>query len=531
LTKTSTLQDKPRETGKETEFNAYHLFNNQKATFRATVKTIFLRNNKGVKLCHLRFPIFDLLFTIVIDSVQERPDHIYWSGAQIQPRSAMAQVKEIAVFIRKTSVLICIVLSMQSVTFASETAEIKSVLERRLGQEQGSVAVGIITRDGKNTLFHGNANGDTIFELCSVTKVFTALLLADMVVGDELQLDDPVNKFLDGRAKIREDVQLFHLVTHTSGLPRSPADFTMEYSKEQLYDFLSDYSFPKQTGKKFKYSNLGFGLLGQTLALKTGTSYEQLVLDRICRPLQMKDTRIRMSPEQSARHADGYDSTGKKIPTRELPMVYWSAGSLRSTLNDMLKFLKVNLAPDRSRLGRAINKTHEPHLRSIPNTRTGMAWNITSTGISTVIWHEGQIQSHYAFIGLDQKQGIGTVILSSSGIPLTDIGIHILDSRQPITDSEPLRQTKLEFDKSSFDSFIGRYIVRDNYTITISKEEGHLFSQATGMPKLEILPIAEKEFAVKGFNIKIKFISDETGEITSMIVHQAGTEVKARKQP
>jgi CubicO group peptidase (beta-lactamase class C family) len=305
-------------------------------------------------------------------------------------------------------------------------------------------------------------------------------------------------------------------------------------STEQLYDFLSTYSFPKKAGKKFKYSNLGFGLLGHTLALKTGTSYEQLVLDRICTPLQMKDTRIRMSPEQSARHAGGYSSTGKKIPTRELPIVYRSAGSLRSTLNDMLKFLNANLAPDRSKLGRAISLTHEPRLPSvIPHTRTGMAWNITSTGISTVIWHEGQIPSHYVFIGLDRKHGVGTVILSSSGIPLTDIGIHILDSRQPIADSEPPRQPKLEFDKSSFESFVGRYKVRDNYTITISKEDedGRLFSQATGMPKLEILPIAEKEFAVKGFNIKITFISDKTGEITSLIVHQAGTEVKARKQP
>jgi len=444
----------------------------------------------------------------------------------------MAKGKEITVFIRKKSVLASIILSLQLVAFASDTAEIKSVLEQRLGQGRGSVAIGIITKDGNDTIFHGSANGDTIFELCSVTKVFTALLLADMTVGGELQLEDPVNKFLDGRARIREDIQLFHLVTHTSGLPRSPADFTMEYSKEQMYDFLSNYSFPKQIGTKFRYSNLGFGLLGHALALETGTSYEQLVLDRICKPLQMKDTRIRMSPEQLARHADGYNSTGQKIPTRELPMVYWSAGSLRSTLNDMLKFLKANLAPDRSRLGRAIEKTHEPLLLSaIPDTRTGMAWNVTSTGISTVIWHEGQIQSHYAFIGFDQKQGIGTVILSSSGIPLTDIGIHILDSRQPITDSQPPRQTKSEFDKSSFESFTGRYKIRDNYTITISKEGDRMFSQATGMPKLEILLIDGMEFAVKGFNIKITFIRDEAGEITSLIVHQAGTEVMARKQP
>jgi CubicO group peptidase (beta-lactamase class C family) len=364
-----------------------------------------------------------------------------------------------------------------------------------------------------------------------VTKVFTALLLADMTVGNELELHDSVNKLLGVRARMREDIHLLHLATHTSGLPRSPADFTMEYSEEQLYEFLSKYSFPREVGKKFKYSNVGFGLLGHILALQTGTSYEQLILDRICRPLQMKDTRISMSPEQSSRHADGHNSTGQKIPTRELPVVYWPAGALRSTLNDMLKFLKVNIAPDQCKLGKAIMITHEPHVPSIPHTRTGLAWNITSTGVSTVIWHEGQIQSHYAFIGLDREQGVGAVILASSGIPLTDIGLHILDSRYPIAGSEPPPQPKFKFDESSLESFAGQYKVRANYIITITRDDDHLFSQATGMPKLEILPISETEFAVKGFNIKIKFVKDKAGEVTSLIVYQAGTEVKAQKQP
>jgi CubicO group peptidase (beta-lactamase class C family) len=370
-----------------------------------------------------------------------------------------------------------------------------------------------------------------MFELCSVTKVFTALLLADMTAGNELELHDPVNKLLGARARMHEDIHLFHLATHTSGLPRSPADFTMEYSEEQLYDFLSDYSFPGKVGEKFKYSNVGFGLLGHALGLQAGTSYEQLVLDRICRPLQMKDTRIRMSPEQSSRHADGYNSTGKKIPTRELPVVYGSAGALRSTLNDMLKFLKANMAPDQCKLGKAIKMTHEPHVPSISHSRTGLAWNITSTGVSTIIWHEGQIQSHYAFIGLDREQGVGAVILASSGVPLTDIGLHILDSRYPIAGSEPPPQPKFKLDESSLESFTGQYEVQANYIITISRKDDHLFSQAPGMPKLEILPISETEFAVKGFDIKIKFVKDKAGEVTSLIVYQAGTEVKARKQP
>ena len=274
---------------------------------------------------------------------------------------------------RKATLFTSAVLSLQLAAFGFETTELRSVLERRLGRGQGSAAIGMITKDGKHTLFHGSASGDSVFELCSVTKVFTALLLADMTVRNELELHDPVNRLLGPRTTMQEDVQLFHLATHTSGLPRSPADFTMEYSEEQLYNFLSDYSFPKKAGEKFKYSNVGFGLLGHALALQTETAYEQLVLDRICTPLHMKDTRIRMSPAQSSRHARGHNSTGQKIPTRELPVVYWGAGALRTTLNDMLKFLQANMVPDQSRLGQAISLTHKPYLPSaIPDTRTGL---------------------------------------------------------------------------------------------------------------------------------------------------------------
>jgi CubicO group peptidase (beta-lactamase class C family) len=364
-----------------------------------------------------------------------------------------------------------------------------------------------------------------------VTKVFTALLLADMTVRNEVELHDSVSKLLGARVRMREDIDLIDLATHTSGLPRSPADFTMEYSEGQLYEFLSEYSFPIEVGKKFKYSNVGFGLLGHTLASQAESSYEQLIIDRICKPLHMKDTRIRMSPEQSSRRVDGYNSTGKKIPTRELPAVYRPAGALRSTLNDMLKFLKVNIAPDECKLAKAIMMTHKPHVRSIPHTRTGLAWNVTSTGVSTIIWHEGQIQSHYAFIGLDRERGFGAVILASSGIPLTDIGLHILDSRYPIADFEPPAQPKFKLDESSLEAFAGQYKVGADYIISITKEGDRLFSQGPGMPKLEILPISETEFAVKGLNIRIRFVRDTTGEVTSLIVCQAGTEVKAQKQP
>ncbi|UCD30349.1 MAG: serine hydrolase [Planctomycetota bacterium] len=138
---------------------------------------------------------------------------------------------------RKTSLFTSVILSLQLVTFGSEITKIKSILKQRLDQDQGSAAVGIITRSGMNTFYHGNANGDSIFELCSVTKVFTATLLADMTVRNELQLHDPVNKLLGVRARTHKDINLFHLATHTSGLPRSAASGSMIMINDRKFDF------------------------------------------------------------------------------------------------------------------------------------------------------------------------------------------------------------------------------------------------------------------------------------------------------
>ena len=123
---------------------------------------------------------------------------------------------------RETTLFTSVVLSLPVLTFGSEITEIKGVLERRLGQDQGSAAVGIMTRDGMNTFFHGDAGGDTMFELCSVTKVFTALLLADMTSGNELELHDPVNKLLRVRAKntITISRKDGHLFSQATGRPK-----------------------------------------------------------------------------------------------------------------------------------------------------------------------------------------------------------------------------------------------------------------------------------------------------------------------
>jgi D-alanyl-D-alanine-carboxypeptidase/D-alanyl-D-alanine-endopeptidase len=429
----------------------------------------------------------------------------------------------------KIFMIIILFVTSTFVTMGLERSKLENMIEMRIGRQKGCAAIGIISKNSVATVFHGGANGKTVFELCSLTKIFTALLLADMVEKGEVKLEDPINKFIKTNNEIGNDVTLLHLATHTSGLPSSPTDFTMEYTKEQMDHFLTRYSLPGRVGKMFAYSNLGFGLLGHILSSHAEISYERLVKDRICGPIQMETTGIEITQDPSTRCAVGYDQDGNPVPTRKLPRAYLSAGALRSTLNDMLKFLNVNMHPEGLSIGKAIRLTQKPYYPStIPDTKAGLAWCITSTDVSSIIWHEGIIKNHYAFIGFDPQHNRGVVILAGSGISMTDIGLHLLDDRYPVSEIN-MNQRGVELDDSALNQFVGQYQVNPDYVIAILKENGHLFCQAPGMPKLEITPISTTVFLVKKIGIKLIFVKDREGQVTSMEVNQGNTKVMATK--
>jgi D-alanyl-D-alanine-carboxypeptidase/D-alanyl-D-alanine-endopeptidase len=239
-------------------------------------------------------------------------------------------------------------------------AEIREILVDRIDTQHQSVGivVGVIGPEGRRAISYGHLekgdahplSGDTVFEMGSVTKVFTSLLLADMVQKGEVSLDDPVAKYLPAMVKMPTRngrvITLVDLATHTSGLPRlptnlkpkDPANPYADYSVEQMYEFLSSYELTRDIGSKYEYSNLGGGLLGHVLALKAGKSYEELVESRICGPLGMHDTRITLTPEMKARLAVGHDASMNSVANWDLPTLA-GAGAIRSTANDMLTFV------------------------------------------------------------------------------------------------------------------------------------------------------------------------------------------------
>jgi D-alanyl-D-alanine-carboxypeptidase/D-alanyl-D-alanine-endopeptidase len=207
-------------------------------------------------------------------------------------------------------------------------AEIRKILAERIDKEKRGVGivVGVIELAGRRIVAHGtfakdddrSVDGDTIFEIGSITKVFTALLLADMVERGEAAFDDSLSKDLPEGTKAPErggqSITLEHLANHTSGLPRLPANMKLDdmsdpyanYTSEHLFEFLSQHELRRDIGAKYEYSNLGAGLLGELLSRRAGISYEALVKQRISTPLGMGRTAITLSPEMKAQLATGH---------------------------------------------------------------------------------------------------------------------------------------------------------------------------------------------------------------------------------
>ena len=225
------------------------------------------------------------------------------------------------------------------------------------------LAIGLVNENGTQFLAYGHTNeqnaappaADTLFEIGSISKVFTGLMLAEMVERNQVALDEPVAKLLGDSMKIPErgerPITLVDLATHSSGLPRLPTNLTpkdmtnpyADYTVAQLAAFLGGHKLAHEPGQQSSYSNLGMGLLGHALAVKGGKSYEALVRELVCQPLDMNDTMIALSDSARGRLAQGHDADGRPAANWDIPTLA-GAGALRSTATDMLTFLEANLA-------------------------------------------------------------------------------------------------------------------------------------------------------------------------------------------
>ncbi len=341
----------------------------------------------------------------------------------------------------------------------SDTQLHRMLVARIDEQRQGTgVVVGIIDPKGRRVLAYGTmgigdprpVGGDTVFDLGSITKVFTALALSEMVQRGEVALDDPAQKYLPADVHLHthggKQATLADLATHTAGFPSRPADLdpsdpkqALGYPADLLYQFLSSYVPTRDPGTYYQYSSVGYGLLGEVLARKAGRSYEDLLKERITQPLGMNDTGITPSTAMQARTPVGYDS--RLVPVaHDHFRVLGSAGALRSTTNDLLTFLEAVLGYHKTALAPAMEamvRTRRPGGTPPPSpggrpgaTQIALGWNIYTDGSREIIWKNGSVSGFRAFMGYEPAAHLGVVALinAQTAAGADDIGLHLLDA-------------------------------------------------------------------------------------------------------
>jgi CubicO group peptidase (beta-lactamase class C family) len=284
-------------------------------------------------------------------------------------------------------------------------SKIRDLATTALGKHAG-IVVGILRGGDQWTAGYGRCDAlqqlpaeDAIFEIGSVTKVFTTLALADMVLRGEVALGDRAQKYLPGAVQMPrwrgQEITLFHLATHTSSLPRLPAnlwttvkDYANPYADYQvsdMYAFLSSYKLKRPVGSRVEYSNLGMGLLGHILGLAAGKTYEELIGERILRPLGMNHTSIALNPQQRERLAPGHTLMGKVTANWDIPALA-GCGALRSTAGDLVRFMAANIIPASSSLAEAARLCQQLYPKTRKALPTGRDYALALLFSGLGIW-------------------------------------------------------------------------------------------------------------------------------------------------
>jgi CubicO group peptidase (beta-lactamase class C family) len=428
---------------------------------------------------------------------------------------------------------------------------IEALIAERIAPRAGEgIVVGVLEPGGRRVVAGGPAggeafDGDTLFEIGSISKVFTALILADMASKGEVSLDDPAEKYLPAGTTMPSrngrKITLADLSTHTSGLPRlpdnmpfgDPEDPYADYTETMLLAFLSGHELTRDVGERWEYSNFGVGLLGYLLGRAAGSDYETLLRERITGPLGMADTAIALSAGQQARFATAFDMYMRPAKPWHLPAMA-GAGAIRSTANDMIKFAAASLDPD-SPIGPAMRTTLSVR-RATGNSRVEQAlgWQVVHPEPGReVLQHGGGTGGFRTHLALEPSSGRAVVALANSAAEpsAADLATHALVG-SPVAPTPavppapvPVARSEVTLPAAELDRVAGRYELAPNVVMTIARREDGLTAQLTGQPAFPIFAEGPLKFFWRVVDAEIEFSLDASGKVTGGTFAQDGRRV------
>jgi serine-type D-Ala-D-Ala carboxypeptidase/endopeptidase len=423
--------------------------------------------------------------------------------------------------------------------------EIHKILAERVGENEKDVGivVGIIDPHGRRIISYGHRSagntrpldGDTVFEIASVTKVFTALLLADMVEKNEVALSDPASKYLPG-IKLPErnghSITLFDLATHTSGLPFMPVDApplndpaAAKYSADNLMRYLANYQLARDIGSEWDYSNIGYWILSEVLAARAGEDIQSLIRSRVLAPLKMPDTDFELSARIGQKLAPGHDNALQPAPSASTMSIYSimpAGGGLYSTANDLLTFLSQCVGYQPSPLAPAMKTALSVRRPVKPGNDQALGWNIYGKDSDQLIFRDGSSFGYASAIAYDPKARVGVVVLTNQIGDVGDIARHSLRPNFPLTKPANTKHTEIPVDSKILDSYVGRYEAKGEGIFIVARENDFLMLESPadwGLPKLRIRPESQQDFFATELPVRVTFQTGLDGKVRSLTIY------------
>jgi CubicO group peptidase (beta-lactamase class C family) len=310
------------------------------------------------------------------------------------------------------------------------------------------LSIGIL-KDGNITTYNygettrGNdqlPTQNTIFEIGSITKTFTATLLAYYVNEGKVKLTDPITKYLPDSVAanpVLQQITLQSLSNHTSGLDRVPGNLNFNntdaanpyktYNLQQLFAYLKTCKLNNKPSEQYDYSNLGVGLLGTILSKLSGQTFEQMVKDIICRPLGMQSTVQHLSPARQANFVSVYNVSGNITPPWDFDVLA-PCGALHSSVSDLLQYARANMNIGIDALSKAFELTHQITFNK--DAKLGLGWHIIVVDGVEYYFHNGGTYGSSSFLAFNVEKKLAVVILSNSAESTDAMGTAILKRLQ-----------------------------------------------------------------------------------------------------
>lgn len=368
-----------------------------------------------------------------------------------------------------------------------------------------------------------------------------------MAQRGEVVLSDPVAKFLPGVTMPERNgrqITLRDLATHTSGLPRdapikTPVNPYAQYSREQIYQYLSGIRLTRDIGSRWEYSNLAVSLLGHALALRAGTDFEHLVASRITGPLGMNNTWITLTPDARMQFVVGHTLIGYPAPENELGTwvasggVKSSAGDLLTMLSAFLGYSNTPLAPAMASMLEVRAAIHDGQEQAL-GWQIGWPWRGPGRPEKTIASHPGATAGFRSFAGYNPKTRVGVVVLANhSAIDSVEIGNYLLDQRFSFKRDKdltaPKQRIEIAIDPALLDRYAGRYEFPEEKA-TVTREGDHLVLAGDDEPfPVGFYPETDQDFFSKIGDSQMHFQMDGVGRVTGFLFHIGGKTKRVKR--